>query len=283
MKKAKKLHSGIWYSAAVLVFIVFTLGPILWSFIMSITPQKELVEDTTRLLPVYPTLDYYKELLSFGNQQGRLIVGGIFNSLKAVFFSIVLGIPLSVLCAYPMSRLKFKGSVAIRNTLLFTMAIPVFATIIPLYRMYADMGLLDNMMALVLVYITSFLPLSVWLLMSYFDTLPRELEEAAYVDGCSRVKAMLLVILPVSWPVIFADILIICLTIWNQFQIPLILAPSRATKPIAVVVSEFVTKGGVEYGLMSAGGILAIIPPAVIAVIFRRFLINGMMGGATKG
>lgn len=283
MKKAKKLHSGIWYSAAVLVFIVFTLGPILWSFIMSITPQKELVEDTTRLLPVYPTLDYYKELLSFGNQQGRLIVGGIFNSLKAVFFSIVLGIPLSILCAYPMSRLKFKGSVAIRNTLLFTMAIPVFATIIPLYRMYADMGLLDNMMVLVLVYITSFPPLSVWLLMSYFDTLPRELEEAAYVDGCSRVKAMLLVILPVSWPVIFADILIICLTIWNQFQIPLILAPSRATKPIAVVVSEFVTKGGVEYGLMSAGGILAIIPPAVIAVIFRRFLINGMMGGATKG
>lgn len=283
MKKGKNIHSGILYSAAVLVFVVFTLGPILWSFIMSITPQTELVENTTRILPVHPTLDYYKELLSFGNQQGKLLVSGMFNSLKATFLSIVLGIPLSILCAYPMSRLKFRGSVGIRNTLLFTMAIPIFATIIPLYRLYADMDLLDNMMALVLVYITSFLPLSVWLLMSYFDTLPRELEEAAYVDGCSRFRTMMLVILPVSCPVIFADVLIICLTIWNQFQIPLILAPSKVTKPIAVVVSEFVTKGSVEYGLMSAGGILAIIPPVVIAVIFRKFLTNGIVGGATKG
>lgn len=283
MKKGKNIHSGILYSAAVLVFVVFTLGPILWSFIMSITPQTELVENTTRILPVHPTLDYYQELLSFGNQQGKLLVSGMFNSLKATFLSIVLGIPLSILCAYPMSRLKFRGSVGIRNTLLFTMAIPIFATIIPLYRLYADMDLLDNMMALVLVYITSFLPLSVWLLMSYFDTLPRELEEAAYVDGCSRFRTMMLVILPVSCPVIFADVLIICLTIWNQFQIPLILAPSKVTKPIAVVVSEFVTKGSVEYGLMSAGGILAIIPPVVIAVIFRKFLTNGIVGGATKG
>lgn len=283
MKKGRKLHFRILYAVAVLVFVVFTLGPILWSLIMSITPQRELVQNTTRLLPMHPTLDYYKELLSFGNQQGKQLVNGMLNSLKATSLSIVLGIPLSVLCAYPMSRLKFKGSMVIRNTLFFTMAIPVFATIIPLYRMYADMGLLDNMMALVLVYITAFLPLSVWLLMSYFDTLPRELEEAAYVDGCSRLRTMTAVILPVSCPVIFADVLIICLTVWNQFQIPLILAPSRATKPIAVVISEFVTKGGVEYGLMSAGGILAIIPPVVIAVLFRKFLTNGIVGGATKG
>lgn len=283
MKRGRKLHYKILYSAAALVFAAFTLGPILWSFIMSITPQKELMENTTRLLPVHPTLEYYKELLSFGNQQGRLLVSGMRNSIKATFFSLILGIPLSVLCAYPMSRLKFKGSTVIRNSLFFTMAIPVFATIIPLYRMYADLNLLDNMMALVFVYITSFLPLSVWLLMSYFDTIPRELEEAAYVDGCSRFRTMMSVILPVSVPVIFADVLIICLTIWNQFQIPLILAPSKATKPIAVVVSEFVTKGGVEYGLMSAGGILAIIPPVVIAVMFRKFLTNGILGGATKG
>lgn len=283
MKKGKKLHYRILYTAAVLVFVVFTLGPIMWSLIMSITPQRDLLQNTTRLLPVHPTLDYYKDLLSFGNQQGRLLVNGIFNSLKATFLSIVLGIPLSILCAYPMSRLKFRGSVVIRNTLFFTMAIPVFATIIPLYRMYANMGLLDNMMALVFVYITSFLPLSVWLLMSYFDTLPRELEEAAYVDGCSRFRTMLSVVLPVSCPVIFADVLIICLTVWNQFQIPLILAPSKVTKPIAVVVSEFVTKSSVEYGLMSAGGIVAIIPPVIIAVLFRKFLTNGIVGGATKG
>lgn len=283
MRKKKTFLYGALYGLAVFAFAVFALGPILWSFVMSITPQTELVGNTTRLLPVNPTFDNYRKLLAHADQQGELFRNGMFNSLKAAVVSLILGIPMSVLCAYPMSRLKFKGSVAIRNILLFTMAIPVFATIIPLYRMYANLDLLDNLVALILVYITSFLPLSVWLLISYFDTLPRELEEAAYVDGCSHFKTMLAIIMPVSYPIVFADTLIVFLTTWNQFQIPLILAPSNMTKPIAVVVSEFVTKSSVDYGLMNAGGILAIIPPAVIAIIFRKFLMRGIVGGATKG
>ena len=171
----------------------------------------------------------------------------------------------------------------IRNILLFTMAIPVFATIIPIYRIFATTNLLDNLLALVMVYTTSFLPVTVWLLISYFDTLPKELEESAYVDGCGQIKALVRVILPVSYPVVFAAMLIVFLTTWNQFQIPLILASSNHTKPIAVVISEFVTKTSVEYGLMNAGGMLAIIPPVVVAVVFQKFLVNGMVGGATKG
>jgi len=283
MRKKKTILFGTLYSLAVLVFVLFALGPILWSFIMSITPQTELVGNTTRLMPVSPTFDNYRKLLSNVDQQGELFRNGMLNSLKAAVVSLIIGIPISVLCAYPMSRLKFRGSGFVRNILLFTMAIPVFATIIPLYRMYANMDLLDNLVALIMVYITSFLPLSVWLLISYFDTLPKELEEAAYVDGCSQFRTMLSIIMPVSYPIIFADTLIVFLTTWNQFQIPLILAPSKMTKPIAVVVSEFVTKSSVDYGLMNAGGILAIIPPAIIAIIFRKFLMKGIVGGATKG
>ena len=182
-----------------------------------------------------------------------------------------------------MARLRFKGKTPIRNLLLFTIAIPVFATIIPLYKLFITLKLLDQLLGLVLVYITSFLPLTVWLLIGYFETLPRELEEAAYVDGCSQFQTMIRIILPVSYPIIFAASLIVFLTTWNQFQIPLILAPSHATKPIAVVASEFVTKVTVDYGLMNAGGILALIPPAIIAIIFRKFLITGIVGGATKG
>ena len=89
--------------------------------------------------------------------------------------------------------------------------------------------------------------------------------------------------MPVSYPVVFAAMLIVFLTTWNQFQIPLILASSNHTKPIAVVISEFVTKTSVENGLMNAGGMLAIIPPVVVAVVFQKFLVNGMVGGATKG
>ena len=103
------------------------------------------------------------------------------------------------------------------------------------------------------------------------------------MDGCGRFGVLLKIIIPVSYPVIFAATLIVFLTTWNHYLIPLILAPSYATKPIAVVVSEFVTKTSINYGLMNAGGILAVIPPAILAVVFRKFLVKGMVSGATKG
>ena len=283
MKDKMSLWFKILYIFLITIFIIFMLSPIVWSFIMSITPQVEILSNTTNYFPENPTLENYKSLLSSDYRQGDLFRRGIINSLIAAVISLFFGIPIAILCAYPMSRLKFRGFSVFRNVLLFTMAIPVFATIIPLYKIFATFNFLDNIFALVLVYITSFLPLAVWLLISYFDTLPKELEEAAYIDGYTKFRTMILVILPVSYPVIFASALIIFLTTWNQFQIPLILAPSNATKPIAVVISEFVTKSTVEYGLMNAGGILAIFPPAIIALVFRKFLIKGIVGGATKG
>ena len=283
MKDKMSLWFRILYIFLIIIFIIFMLSPIAWSFIMSITPQVEILSNTTNYFPENPTLENYKSLLSLDYRQGDLFRRGIINSLVAAVISLFFGIPIAVLCAYPMSRLKFRGFSVFRNVLLFTMAIPVFATIIPLYKIFATFYFLDNIFALVLVYITSFLPLAVWLLISYFDTLPKELEEAAYIDGYTKFRTMISVILPVSYPVIFASALIIFLTTWNQFQIPLILAPSNATKPIAVVISEFVTKSTVEYGLMNAGGILAIFPPAIIALVFRKFLIKGIVGGATKG
>ena len=283
MKDKMSLWFKILYIFLVTIFIIFMLSPIAWSFIMSITPQVEILSNTTNYFPENPTLENYKSLFSLDYRKGDLFRRGIINSIVAAAISLFFGIPIAILCAYPMSRLKFSGFSVFRNVLLFTMAIPVFATIIPLYKIFATFNFLDNIFALVLVYITSFLPLAVWLLINYFDTLPKELEEAAYIDGYTKFKTMILVILPVSYPIIFASALIIFLTTWNQFQIPLILAPSQSTKPIAVVVSEFVTKSTVEYGLMNAGGILAIFPPAIIALVFRKFLIKGMVGGATKG
>lgn len=283
MIKDHKVPRMIFYVLAVALFLIFSLGPIAWSFIMSITPETEIQGTSIRFLPEKPTWDNYKQLLSSKSQQGGLFRKGMLNSLKAAMVSLLLGIPIAVLAAYAIARIPFKGAKTIRNILLLTMPIPVFATIIPLYKIFVTFRLLDKFLGIVLVYITSFLPLSVWLLIGYFSTLPRELEEAAYVDGYSKFRAMLTIILPISYPIIFASALIVFLTTWNQFQIPLILAPSSATKPSAVVISEFVTKNTLDIGLMSAGGMIALIPPALIAVVFRRFLISGMVGGATKG
>lgn len=280
--KKKSVWSIILYILFVLMFLFFTLGPIAWSFSLSITPASDLSPDSP-IFPENPTWVNFKELLSSENQQGGIFLKGLRNSLVAGMLSIFIGIPIAILTAYPLARMKFKGRQLVKNLLLITMIIPVFATIIPLFRIFALFNLIDNMVGLVIIYVTSFLPLSVWLITSYFETLPRELEEAAIVDGCGRFMVLLKIIIPVSYPVIFAATLIVFLTTWNQYLIPLILAPSYATKPIAVVVSEFVTKTSINYGLMNAGGILAVIPPAILAVIFRKFLVKGMVSGATKG
>lgn len=188
-----------------------------------------------------------------------------------------------MLSAYALSRMEFKGRNLIRNLLLITMVIPVMATIIPLFRLFVARELLDNVFWLSLVYVSSYLPLITWLMSNYFATIPKELEEAAWIDGCGRMNTFFCIIVPASYPIILSAALIMFLNTWNQFQIPLILASSLETKPIAIVVSEFMTKDSVQYGLTAAAGIIAVIPPQSQHLFFRRFLISGMMGGAVKG
>ena len=184
--------------------------------------------------------------------------------------------------AYVLSRMEFKGRILIKNLLLITMVIPVMATIIPLYRMFALGKMLDDIFWLSMVYVTSYLPMATWMISNYFATVPKELEEAALIDGCRKMSAFFRVILPLSYPVLVSVTLIMFLHTWSQFQIPLILASSMETKPMAIVVSEFMTKDTIQYGLIATAGMLALVPPVLAALFFRKYLISGMMKGAVK-
>lgn len=188
-----------------------------------------------------------------------------------------------MMSAYALSRMEFPGRKLIKNTLLITMVIPVMATIIPLYRMFSAGKLLDNIFWLSAVYVSSYLPMATWMITNYLSTIPKELEEAAKIDGCGEISAFVRVILPLSYPIVLSVSLIMFLNTWSQFQIPLILASSMETKPMAIVISEFVTKDSVEYGLIAAAGIVSLIPPALAAIIFRKYLISGMVNGSVKG
>lgn len=207
----------------------------------------------------------------------------MFNSQRAAAITLVIGIPVALMSAYALGRMQFRGRKAIKNILLITMVIPVMATIIPLYRMFADARLLDNIFWLSVVYVSSYLPLAVWLISNYFATIPKELEEAALIDGCGRTATFFRIMLPLSAPIILSISLIMFLNTWSQFQIPLILASSMETKPMAIVVSEFVTKDTIQYGLVAAAGMIALIPPALAALVFRKYLVSGMMKGSVKG
>lgn len=271
------------YLLALAVFLVLTLGPFLWTFVLSVTPEYAMMEKSTSLLPDVVTFDNYQELLTQGTRKGSVLIMGIKNALKAVGVTLALGIPIAMMSAYALSRMEFRGRRLIKNLLLITMVIPVMATIIPLFRLFVARQWLDDVFWLSMVYVSSYLPLVTWLMSNYFATIPKELEEAALIDGCGRLASFLRIIVPTSYPIILSAALIMFLNTWSQFQIPLILASSLETKPVAIVVSEFMTKDSVQYGLTAAAGMIAVVPPAVTALVFRRFLISGMMGGAVKG
>ena len=278
-----KFFKKVLYVFALLIFLIFYFGPFIWTFIISITPDSLVLEKSLNFLPDNTTLKNYLLLFDISSRQGKLLFSGMRNAIYASFVTIVLCIPMALLSAYALSRFKFFGKDFIKNSLLITMAIPVMATIIPIYKMFMQLKLLNNMYALSLVYVTSYLPVIVWLMSNYFSSIPRDLDEAAMVDGCTKTEALIYVVLPLSYPIIASAVLIIFLSTWSQFQIPLILASNTDTKPIAIITSEFITKDTVHYGLTAAAGILAIIPPALLALVFRKFLVSGIMKGSVKG
>lgn len=278
MRCAKKAG----YILATLLFLIVMAGPFVWTFVISITPDFAMFAPTSNLLPESVTFANYAELFS-GGRRGSTFFTSMHNSLKAVIITLCIGIPVSVMSAYTLSRMEFKGRIVIKNLLLITMVIPVMATIIPLYRMFALSKLLDNMFVLSIVYVSSYLPMATWMISNYFATIPKELEEAAMIDGCTKIVSFFRVMLPLSYPILLSVTLIMFLNTWSQFQIPLILASSMETKPMAIVVSEFMTKDTIQYGLIAAAGLIALIPPVLTALFFRKYLISGMMKGSVTG
>lgn len=278
-----KILKKILYILALFLFLIFYIGPFIWTFIISITPDSMVLEKSLSFLPEEISFKNYKILFDTASSQGSLLLSGIRNSIYASIVTVILCIPIALLSAYVLTRFKFMGKEFVKNSLLITMAIPVMATIIPIYKMFMQLKLLNNVYTLSLVYVTSYLPVIVWLISNYFASVPKDLDEAAKVDGCSKMGTFMRVILPLSYPILASAVLIIFLSTWSQFQIPLILASNSNTKPIAIVTSEFITKDTVDYGMTAAAGILALIPPAILALIFKRFLVSGMMKGAVKG
>ncbi len=274
------------YKIAELVFIIFfmamTIIPIVWCFIMSISPENEMLKHTVNLLPDSPTLSNYRSLLFEQTAFRTAFLKGLGNSIRAVVLTEILTVPVAVFGGYALSRFRFWGRGAFRVGLLITMVIPVFATIIPIYKMFTDMGVLDNMFWLCVIYASSFLPMITWLISNYFSAFPKEIEESAAIDGCTSFQILFRIVLPSSAPILLAVFLIIFLMTWGQFQIPLILAASKATKPLSIVISEFTAKDSIFYGLMAAGGIISILPPAIAAVFFRKYLVLGMTAGSLK-
>lgn len=277
-----KSKNGLIYYLTVILIIIFSLGPIVWCFILSITPEGDLLKQGTNLIPNTIIWDNYKQIFDLSSQEHQTTFIGLSNSIKVAAITLAIGVPITVITGYALSIYDFRGKNIFVNLLLLTIVIPVFTTIIPVYNIFRNMNLLDSMFWTSVIYVSSALPLNTWIMMNYFKQMPKELWQAAAMDGFNRRQIFFKIILPLSIPTILTTSLIIFLMAWKQYIIPIILLSSYENRTMTMVMSEFMTRDMIKYGMISACGIIAIIPPAIAAMVFRKFLISNLTSGTIK-
>jgi multiple sugar transport system permease protein len=205
------------------------------------------------------------------------------NSLIIAGATTVLCLFFGVLASYAFARLRLPAKGPLLILIIAVQMVPPIALIIPLYFMIGAIGLMNTYTALILLYSTFTITYIVWVMNGYFFSLPREIEEAALTDGCSRLRALFGVVLPMALPGLVAVGILSFLTAWNEFLFALVFAHSPSIKPIPVAISEFSTQWGIDFGMMATGGVLASIPPVLLALVFQRYLVRGLTSGAVKG
>lgn len=277
---------------AVVLIVVETLAPFLWLIISSLSTQAELLSLPPHWLPQQPTLERYQNILFSSEVAFRgLTVSSpaaafkqaMINSVIVAGLTTVLCLVFGVFASYAFARLRLPAKGILLILIIAVQMLPPIALVIPLYFMIKAMGLMDSYAALILLYSTFTITYIVWVMNGYFQTLPKDIDEAALIDGCSRLGALFRVILPLALPGLVAVGIFSFLTAWNEFLFALVFTHSPGVKPLPVAVAEFSTEFGIDYGMMTTGGVLASIPPVVLAMVFQRYLLQGLTAGAVKG
>jgi multiple sugar transport system permease protein len=265
-------HRLLLGDATVLVLLVLLLFPFIWLVQMSFRPNTDILGYE---LAFTPTLTHYRALWT------GAFPGSFFNSLVTSTASTFLALLIGVPAAYALSRAGFRGSRRIALWILATRMAPPIAFTIPFFLAYRFLGLTDTLIGLILVYLTFNLALVIWMMKPYFDGVPRELEEAAWIDGCGIWSAFRRVTLPLSAPGLAATAVICFILSWNDFFFALILTRTQAsTAPVAIV--NFIQYAGWEWGRIAAAGTLVMLPVVAFSILVRNYLVRGLAAGGVK-
>lgn len=280
----KNLVTRILLYACVLGIVVWTIAPYLWLIVSSLSYKIDLLTVPLHWIPRRLTYENYLSL--FFDRGGTtanvsLFIHSLRNSAIIATTTTLIAMFLGVLAAYALARLKFPGSNLFMLFMMMGYMLPPIAIVVPLYVILRRYDLLDKHLGLMLVYMTFILPLVIWLMRSYFATIPSELEDAAMIDGCTPLGALFRVILPLSLPGLVSVAVFAFIAAWNEYLYAFIYTNVDA-KTLPVLIGEFSTKLGLEYLRIAAAGVLASLPPVILALVFQRFIIRGLTSGAVK-
>jgi multiple sugar transport system permease protein len=286
-----RLIAGVPVYVGAAALTLWALTPVVWVFISSLSSRIELYAVPYKhWIPEHPTLDNYVQLFTSGPQYrgattlpGReLLLMGLRNSTILAISTAVLITLLSLLAGYAFSRLRFRGKQAIFLALMALVPLPIWVSLTSLYFMLSQLGLNDSLVGMTLLFVAYGLPLYIWLMQTYIDSVPKELEEAAFIDGASHLRALFSVVMPIAMPGLTSVFLVAFLTTWNNFLIPVIFSNTMQSEPLTVVMNLFIGQIEVEWESMSAAAMFILLPPALLALFFQRYLVRGLAVGAVK-
>jgi arabinogalactan oligomer / maltooligosaccharide transport system permease protein len=269
--------------AALVVASVATIYPVLWVIKMALSPSQGFSLSPSPW-PTQVTLQNFVDVVTTHDAAGRWLFGRqLFNSIVVSAAVTALGVALACTAAYALSRFRFAGRRASLRAFLVSQMFPGVVTSIPLYVLLDRLGLLNRMLGLVLVYATTAIPFCVFMLKGYFDSLPRELEEAVLLDGGTRFDAFWRVALPLSRPALAVTALFCFLTAWNEFILAYTFMNDPRAWTLPVALQRYVGDYSTEWGHFAAGAILVSLPVMALFFALERHLVGGLTQGGVKG
>ncbi len=270
----RRLFNASAYTLLILAIIVMCF-PLAWMFSVSVRPNVEVMKMPPDWIPQIFTLEAYEKILT-SPRYLRVFVNSVSVSLAVTVMSLFLG----AMAAYALARFKFIGHRTVLMFLITTQMFPLVLLCIPYFRIFISLGLYDTLVALVIVYLTFTLPFCILMLRSYFLNIPRDIEEAAMVDGCTRIGAIFRTLVPLSWPAFIGAGLYTFLLAWNEFLFAVVLIESWANRVLTMAIYSLLAEFVTDWNTMMAFSALASLPLVLAFIFLQKYMVQGMTAGA---
>ena len=263
---------------AILAYVVFALFPLYWLLKVSVTPNDLLYTEGVRMWPSRASIEHYSFVLEHSDFP-KFFKNSVIVSASTAFIVTIL----ASLAGYALSRFTFRGKYWIVVLMLLTQMFPLVMLIAPMFKMLSPLGLTNSLSGLIIVYVAFNVPFATFLMQSFFDGIPKDLEEAAMIDGATRFRAFRQIILPLTLPGIAATLGFVFTAAWSELLFALMLISGVDSSTFPVGLLSFVSKFSVDFGQMMAAGVLALIPACLFFLLIQRYLVQGLTAGAVKG